>query len=337
MKQLPGESYQNSIQVLTEWQAEEFALHAQSPQIIHRDLWTQLPSVVSLHDKYQPTSAFITSTPRVSLFNVWNHWLLSEFKAEAPIVLGKDKTYLEALCLRKLRSSPAAATAKSLQSCLTLCNPIDGSPPGSPVPGILQARTLTWAAISFSSAWKWKMKVKSLSRVRLLVIPWTAAYQAPSSMGFSRQEYWSGVPLPSPRSSPEVSLKYPDLDLLNLFSDQNCVPYGLFPALSQAESRVRRACCGHTLGSAPPTTTMSPLSPSPTTSGHFVHCSLQQHSPSLTFCQKVWLWGSPRLDVQKGGPSLLHTRLSSNFIYPAKLHCESSTCYSLVTFMKWII
>ena len=88
-----------------------------------------------------------------------------------------------------------AAAAKSLQSCLTLCNPIDGSPQGSPVPGILQARTLEWVAVSFSNAWKWKVKVKSLSRVRLLVTPWTAAHQAPPSMGFSRQEYWSGVPL----------------------------------------------------------------------------------------------------------------------------------------------
>ena len=92
----------------------------------------------------------------------------------------------------------AAAAAKSLQSCPTLCYPIDGSPPGSPVPGILQARTLEWVAISFSNAWKGKVKVKSLSHVRLLVIPWIAAYQAPPSMGFSRQEYWSGVPLPSP-------------------------------------------------------------------------------------------------------------------------------------------
>ena len=91
----------------------------------------------------------------------------------------------------------AAAAAKSLQSCLTLCDPRDGSPPGSPVPGILQARTLEWVAISFSNAWKWKVKVKSLSHVRLLATPWTAAYQAPPSMGFSRQEYWSGVPSPT--------------------------------------------------------------------------------------------------------------------------------------------
>ena len=91
-----------------------------------------------------------------------------------------------------------AAAAKSLQSCPTLCHPIDGSLPGSPVPGILQARTLEWVAISFSGAWKWKVRVKSLSRVWLLETPWTAAYQAPPSMGFSKQEYWSGVPLPSP-------------------------------------------------------------------------------------------------------------------------------------------
>ena len=94
-----------------------------------------------------------------------------------------------------ISSTPAA---KSLQSCPTLCNPIDGSPPGSPVPGILQARTLEWVAISFSNAWKWKVKVKSLSRVWLFATPQTAAHQAPPPMGFSRQEYWSGVPLPSP-------------------------------------------------------------------------------------------------------------------------------------------
>ena len=111
----------------------------------------------------------------------------------------------------------AAVAAKSLLSCLTLCNPIDGSPPGSPVPGILQARTLERVAIFLSNAWKWKMKVKSLSRVRLFATPWTAASQAPLTMGFSRQEYWSGVPLPSLPSTwgcwkalgevPEVSFK----------------------------------------------------------------------------------------------------------------------------------
>ena len=94
--------------------------------------------------------------------------------------------------------------AKSLQSCPTLCDPIDGSPPGSLLPGILQARTLEWVAISFSRAWKWKVKVKSLTRVPLFETPWTAAHQAPPPTGFSRQEYWSGVPLPSPSTHYKV-------------------------------------------------------------------------------------------------------------------------------------
>ena len=96
-----------------------------------------------------------------------------------------------------LWAAAAAAAVKSLQSCPTLCDPIDGSPPGSLVPGILQAGILEWVAISFSNAWKWKVKGKSLSHVRLFSTPWTAAHQAPPSMGFSRQEYWSGVPSPS--------------------------------------------------------------------------------------------------------------------------------------------
>ena len=106
------------------------------------------------------------------------------------------------LCITESRliAALAAAAAKSFQSCPTLCNPIDGSPPGSTVPGILQARTLEWVAISFSNAWKWKVKAKSLSRV------WLFAYQAPPSMGFFRQEYWSGchcllqLPSPSPNN-----------------------------------------------------------------------------------------------------------------------------------------
>ena len=102
---------------------------------------------------------------------------------------------------------PAAAAAKSFQSCPTLCDPIDGSPPGSPVPGTLQARTLEWVAISFSNAWKWKAKVKALSPVRLFVTSWTAAYQVPPLMGFSRQEYWSGLPLSSPSDHPTCRQK----------------------------------------------------------------------------------------------------------------------------------
>ena len=118
-------------------------------------------------------------------------WTLSEISQ-----LQKDK-----YCIIPLHEEPTrvkstenrgAAAAKSLQSCPTVCDPIDGRPPGSPVPGTLQARTLEWVAISFSNAWKWKAQVKSLSHVWLLATPWTAAHQAPLSMGFSRQEYWSG-------------------------------------------------------------------------------------------------------------------------------------------------
>ena len=111
-----------------------------------------------------------------------------------------DVYFLTHQCYRgRLHYQTAAATAaKSLQSCPTLRDPIDGSPPGSPVPGILQTRTLEWVAIFFSNTWKWKVKVKSLSHVRPSATPRTAAFQALLSMGFARQEYWSGVPLPSP-------------------------------------------------------------------------------------------------------------------------------------------
>ena len=102
--------------------------------------------------------------------------------------------HLGACCYLTGNTAAAAAAAKLPQACRTLWDPIDGSPPGSPVPGILQARTLEWVAISFSDALKWKLKVKSLSRVPLFATPWTAAYQVPPPMGFSRQEYWSGSP-----------------------------------------------------------------------------------------------------------------------------------------------
>ena len=98
--------------------------------------------------------------------------------------------YTFILCIvRTSHMAGYSLAEKSLQSCPTLCDPRDGSPPGAPVPGILQARTLEWVTISFSNAWKWKGKVKSLNRLRLLATPWTAAHQAPPSMGFSRQEY----------------------------------------------------------------------------------------------------------------------------------------------------
>ena len=98
-------------------------------------------------------------------------------------------TTLNSIHILAAAAAAVAAAAKSLQSCPTLCDPIDGSPPGSLIPGILQARTLEWVAISFSNAWKWKVKVKSLSCAQLLATPWTTAHQAPPSMGFSRQEY----------------------------------------------------------------------------------------------------------------------------------------------------
>ena len=118
--------------------------------------------------------------------------------------------------------SPATATAKSLQSCPILCDPIDGSPSRSPVPGILQARILEWVAISFSNAWKWKVKVKVklLSRVQILGTPWTVAYQAPPSMGFSRQEYWSGLPLPSPEFSSSLIQIHQEISFIIMLEDK---------------------------------------------------------------------------------------------------------------------
>ena len=110
-------------------------------------------------------------------------------------MLSQQLLFTANIVMKKWLHAAVAAAAKLLQSHSILCNRIDGSPPGSAVPGILQARTLEWVAISFSNVWKWKGKVKFLSHVRLLATPWTAAYQAPPSMEFSRQEYWSGVPL----------------------------------------------------------------------------------------------------------------------------------------------
>ena len=123
-------------------------------------------------------------------------------------------------------SCSAAAAAKSLQSCPTLCDPMDCSPPGFSVHGILQARTLEWVAISFSNAWMWKVKVKLLSRVRLLVTPWTTAYQAPPSMGFSGQQYWSGVPLPSPKTAQLCSTLCNPVD----YSPPGSSVHGIFQA-----------------------------------------------------------------------------------------------------------
>ena len=153
----------------------------------------------------------------------WLPKMLYEFSAPSGNVWGPHPSILW-----PIRYNYAAA-AKLLQSCLTLGDPIDSSPPGSPIPGILQARTLEWVAISFSNAWKWKVKVKSLSRARLLATPWTAAYQAPLSMGFSRQEYWSGVPLPSPRYNyiePFINVVWVTQSCRTLCDPMDCSPPG---------------------------------------------------------------------------------------------------------------
>ena len=143
-----------------------------------QEYWSGMP-ILSPEDSSWPRDRTRVSCLAGRFFTIW----------------AAGKTYCR-VDLKKQRYS-AAAAAKSHQSCSTLCDPIDGSPPGSPIPGILQTRILEWVAISFSNAWKWKVKVKSLSHVQLSATPWAAAYQAPPSMGFSRQEYWSGVPLPS--------------------------------------------------------------------------------------------------------------------------------------------
>ena len=137
----------------------------------------------------------------------WHHWLDGhEFEQAPEVGDGQGSLVCCSPCGHKELDRTewlnwtTTTTTKSLQSCPTLCDPTDGSPQGSPVPGILKATTLEWVAISFSNALKWKVKVKSLSRVQPSATPWTAAFQAPPSMGFSRQEYWSGVPLPSPNT-----------------------------------------------------------------------------------------------------------------------------------------
>ena len=138
--------------------------------------------------------------------SLYFHQLLGiEYLSPTPAQLQFPSSYVEAL-IPAAAAAAAAAAAKSLQSCPTLCDPKDSRAPGSNIPGILQARTLEWVAISLSNAWKWKRKVKSFSRAQLSETPWTAAYQAPLAMGFSRQEYWSGVPLPSPALIPSMAI-----------------------------------------------------------------------------------------------------------------------------------
>ena len=137
-----------------------------------------------------------------SMDEVWGYYakwnkpnIDNDCGSDHELLIGKFRLKLKKVgkTTRSFRHAAAAAAAKLIQSCPTLCDPIDSSPPGSPVPGILHARTLEWVAISFSNAWKWKGKVKSLNRVWLLATPWTVAYQAPLFMGFSRQEYWRNI------------------------------------------------------------------------------------------------------------------------------------------------
>ena len=162
--------------------------HEEVLYVARRALDCGLPPTTELHSWLGHLSVLNFQTSQLSLFHRWRN--LNSKRRTVPTSPSRSVT-CKPLSIN-------AAAAKSLQSCPILCDPIDGSPPGSPVPGVLQARTLEWVAISFSNAWKWKVKVKSLSRVQLWATSWTAAHQAPLPMGFSRQEYWSGVPLPSP-------------------------------------------------------------------------------------------------------------------------------------------
>ena len=145
----------------------------------------------------------------------FSHWFFTLRSVSSPVYNWATHTYLSSSLIDNFCPNGSAAE-KSLQSCPNLCDPIDGSPQGSPVLGILEARIREWVAISFSNTWKWKVKVKSLSRVRLLATQWTAAYQAPPSMGFSRQEYRSGVPLPSPPNGSILGKQWKFWDTDNL-------------------------------------------------------------------------------------------------------------------------
>ena len=171
----------------------------EAPRPLSGTAWVPLPWwIYEVHSVTQPQLLCLACLCAPLL-----HWLIGNTRALPSagfcvVYLPLRQPKLHTCLHSYLLNSQAAAAAKSLQSCPTLCDPIDVSPPGSPVPGILQVRILEWVAISFSNAWKWKVKVKLFRHIWLLVTPWTSAYQAPPSMGFSRQEYWSGVPLPSP-------------------------------------------------------------------------------------------------------------------------------------------
>ena len=142
----------------------------------------------------------------------------------------------------------AATAAKSFQSCPTLCDPIDGSPPGSPVPGILQARTLEWVAISFSNAWKWKVKGKSLSSCLTPSDPRDCSPPGSSVHGIFLQEYWSGVPLPSPIYPIEIVKSYkselfffPRNPVVKHLPAHYCFNWRLSQRISELRSRIKEA------------------------------------------------------------------------------------------------
>ena len=147
-----------------------------------------------------PCSWFRTSMVMFYFLCYKSHPYILKIYRKLSLILKAFYKCLILFCSTLFLFSPSQihTTHYTAAACPTLCDPVDSSPPGSPVPGILQARTLEWGAISFSNLGKWKVKAKSLSRVRLFATPWAAAYRAPLSMGFSRQEHWSGVPLPSP-------------------------------------------------------------------------------------------------------------------------------------------
>ena len=175
--------------------------HPPLPPLVHKSVCYACVSIPALkigssvsfcYLEMESASSFLVRTLKNEFLNANSLTLIIWIKKQKLV----KEVSLSYVIYNFPKTTPPAA--KSLQSCPTLCDPIDASPPGSPVPGILQARVLEWVAISFSNAWKWKVKVKSLSRVQPSVTPWTAVYQAPLPMGFSRQEYWSGVPLPSP-------------------------------------------------------------------------------------------------------------------------------------------
>ena len=200
-------SVQESADLFHPWDLEKalFPLaNLLSLLVSHRDTnFLSLQVLLSSVGKQKPGNPAKDFSCGKDAWNVLSAWMedrkdkISRRKKWTPQLSINNSKKKKSMLAKYLPNIFLLLAAKSLQSCPTLCDPIDGSPSGSPVPGILQAGTLEWVAISFSSAWKWKVKGKLLSHVQLLATPWTAAYQAPLSMGFSRQEYWSGVPSPS--------------------------------------------------------------------------------------------------------------------------------------------